>query len=508
MQVLLDTNVLIHREARTVVREDIGLLFRWLDRLKHQKLVHPVSLDEIKKHADPGVVDTLTKKLGSYEVFKTLSADTAGIALIRREDVTENARNDTSLLAEVAAERVDLLITEDRGIHRKADRLGLSARVFTIDSFLEKVTAENPEWADYKVLSARKRLFGEINLADPFFDSFREDYPDFDRWFKRKADETAYVCTAPDGSLLAFLYLKREGPEDNYGDITPPFAKASRIKIGTMKVVANGFKLGERFLKIVFDNALQYGVDEIYVTLFRRTSDHDKLALLLDDWGFRQHGTKAASGGRHELVYVRPFRRAVNTTDPRVTYPFVAGATRKFIVPIYPEYHTELLPDSILRTESPADFVEDRPNRNAISKVYISRSYERDLKRGDLIVFYRTKSDQAPAFYTSVATTLGVVMDVTTNIKTKAAFIEACRKRSVFTDAELGKFWDYSPGNRPFVVSFLYVHSFPHRPNLKELQALGIIKEAPRGFVRLQDDAFTALLKAAKADGRLVVDQA
>jgi len=34
----------------------------------------------------------------------------------------------------------------------------------------------------------------------------------------------------------------------------------------------NGFKLGERFLKIVFDNALQQKVDEIYVTNSRAQS--------------------------------------------------------------------------------------------------------------------------------------------------------------------------------------------------------------------------------------------
>jgi hypothetical protein len=37
MRVLLDTNILIHREAATVVRADIGKLFFWLDKLKYEK---------------------------------------------------------------------------------------------------------------------------------------------------------------------------------------------------------------------------------------------------------------------------------------------------------------------------------------------------------------------------------------------------------------------------------------------------------------------------------------
>jgi hypothetical protein len=53
-------------------------------------------------------------------------------------------------------------------------------------------------------------------------------------------------------------------------------------------------RLGERFLKIIFDNAFINKVDEIYVTIFDKRDDEKRL---------------------------------------------------------YPQYHTELLPDSILRTE-------------------------------------------------------------------------------------------------------------------------------------------------------------
>jgi hypothetical protein len=34
MKALLDTNIIIHREANRVINSDIGYLFKWLDRLK------------------------------------------------------------------------------------------------------------------------------------------------------------------------------------------------------------------------------------------------------------------------------------------------------------------------------------------------------------------------------------------------------------------------------------------------------------------------------------------
>ncbi len=500
MRVLLDTNILIHREASTVVRQDIGSVFNWLDRLKHEKCAHPVSLAEIEKHKDEKVRNTFRAKLQSYNVLKTTAPLAAPAKQFAAIDQTENDRNDTVIINEVFANRVDILITEDRGVHTKAGILGIADRVYTLDAFLEKVTAENPALVDYKVLSVKKSVFGQIDITGEFFNSFRQDYGgvDFDRWFARKADETVYVCYEG-ATPVAFLYLKVEGPEENYGDIEPRFRASRRLKIGTFKVEVNGFKLGERFLKIIFDNALRQSVDEIYVTMFQNTASQQRLARLLQDFGFTEHGTKKSSHGT-ELVLVRSMRPAFDTAMPALTFPYVSLNTRAHIVPIWPDYHTSLLPDSILRTESPANFVEQFPHRNAIRKVYICRSIKRDLKRGDAIVFYRTGG-----YYQGVATTVGVVENVHLQIRDAAHFISLCRKRSVFSDTELMEWWDYKKYSRPFIVEFLYAYSFTKRPNLKELIDNGIIRDvnsAPRGFEPLTQDQFGTILRLAQADAR------
>jgi predicted nucleic acid-binding protein len=505
MRILLDTNIIIHREAAKVIKDNIGVLFRWFDRLSFQKCIHPLSVMEIKRHQEQAVVSTILAKLKNYVDLKTEAPEVPEIQALRREyDRTDNDTIDTSILKEVFCCRVDLLITEDRAIHMKARRLEISERVFTIDDFLEKVTAENPELTDYGVLSVKKEFFGNVNLSDPFFDTLKADYEGFEDWFNRKSDETAYICKSGSDELLAFLYLKLEGPSEPYHDIEPSFTPQCRLKIGTFKVVLNGYKLGERFLKIVFDNALQLRAEEIYVTIFNNTTDQERLIYLLEDWGFRYHGLKLTGSGE-ELVYVRDFSPRANPDDPALTYPFMSRRPHKFIVPIYPEYHTELFPDSILKTESPADFVENRPNRNAIRKVYISRSIQRDLHAGDIIVFYRTKCG-GPAHYTAVTTTIGIVEEVIFDISSLEQFIALCRRRSVFSDADLAKHWNYNTRNRPFVVNFLYVHSFPKRLNLTTLKKRGIIVDAPRGFEPITDVAFQLLMEGSNAESRLVVD--
>jgi predicted RNA-binding protein with PUA-like domain len=503
MRALLDTNILIHREAATVVRADIGTLFGWLDRLGIEKWIHPASVTEIAGHAEERVRRSFEAKLASYRLIEAPASLAPEVQALGAEvDVTANDVRDTAILNEMFLGRVDVLITEDRGIGRKAARLGVADRLFTIDAFLEKVIAENPALVDYRVLSVRKVLFAHVDVREPFFDSFRAEYPDFDRWFNRKSQEPAYLCLR-DGGVAAFLYLKVEDRREPYPDIAPVFTPKKRLKIGTLKVELNGFKLGERFLKIVFDNALVQRVDEIYVTIFPRSIVQERLIRLLEDFGFTRHGEKRNPYGT-ELVYVRDMTPRFDGNDPCRTFPFVSRSARAYLVPIYPDYHTDLLPDSILRTESPADFIEQEPHRNAIRKVYVSRGIFRDLRAGDTIVFYRTGGK-----YRGVVTTLGIVEGTHLNIADEDQFIRLCRQRSVFSDDQLREQWRFRTWSRPFIVEFLYAYSFPRRPNMEALIQHGVIRDinsAPRGFERITPAQFEAVIRLSETEQRTIVD--
>jgi len=502
MKVLLDTNIVIHREISTPSHKGIGDLFRWLDNLNYKKCIHQVTIDEINKQEDKEKLRGFSIKLQSYNVLPTTaSLDPKVDAISKKYDANERDINDTKLLNEVYCDRVDFLITEDRQIHKKASELGIDDRVFTIDAFLEKVTSENPQLANYKVLSVRKEYFGNIDLRDEFFDTFKEDYKGYEKWFNSKANEVAYVCRS-EQRIVAFLYIKAEGESEPYPDIKPPFSRKNRLKIGSFKVSLNGYKIGERLLRIVFENALRFSVDEMYVTIFPTRIDQIRLIRLLQDFGFRKHGTNVSKSGEED-VYVRDFSRDASVAEPQRTYPYMSNKADKYLVPIRPEYHTSLLPDSILTTESPMDFVENKPFRNAISKVYVCRSVVRDLKPGDIIIFYRTGG-----YYKGVISTLGIVENVVTSIRDEKHLISLCRKRSVFSDDELRTLWNEQPRNRPFIVNFLYAYSFPKRINLKCLIELGIISDiesAPRGFTKISDGQFGTIMSETESNEGIIV---
>ncbi|MDX6696061.1 MAG: hypothetical protein QOF02_3664 [Blastocatellia bacterium] len=503
MKVLLDTNIVIHREATRVIVRNIGLLFKWLDRLQYTKYVHPLTIQEINKYQNSEVLKSLNIKLDSYvplNVTAPLHPDVANVCIPL--DIDDNDANDTLLINELYNKRVDVLITEDKKIRKKAELLSIDSRVFTINAFLERVIAEHPELADYKVLSVRKDYFGRIDINDPFFDSLKEDYLGFERWFVSKSQEEAYVCRTAEG-VSAFLYLKVEDEREPYPEIMPVFTRKKRLKVGTFKAALNRHMIGERLLKIVFDNAISYDVDEIYVTTFGKTIPQQWLIKMLEEYGFVYHGKKHNDFG-DELVYVRDMEKGFDSDNPKLTYPYISRRSRPFIVSIYPDYHTNLFPDSILKTESPKNFIENEPFRNAISKVFISRSHFRDLVSGDLIVFYRTGG-----YYKAVITTIGIVENVIATIGSAVEFRRLCKKRSVFSDAELLKEWDRYKNYRPFIVNFLYVYSFPTRINMQRLIEIGVIpdvKSAPRGFEMLSSQSFELILKETKTDGRIIVD--
>lgn len=501
MRVLLDTNIIIHRENNIVSNYSIGHLFRWLDKLKAVKVIHPYTIDEINKHGNPTTKAAFQVKLESYEVVKTIKAPNAVFSdKLRGFSLTPNDHVDNQLLYEAYSGRVDILITEDRKMLRKAEVLGISERVWSINRFISHATATHPEQIDYKMLAVKKEYFGNIDLDSPFFNSFKRDYAEFTHWFSRKCDDIAYICEDENKSLLGFLYIKVEDTSEDCSNILPVFQKARRLKIGTFKVESTGFRLGERFIKIIFDNAILNNVDEIYVTLFQEREELTALYDLLTRWGFIYHGIKTTSNGE-EAVLVKKLKQYDNTKSVKENFPNVAYNKQKFILPILPQYHTTLLPDSRLNNEKVENFLEMLPHRYALQKAYISFSFERNINSGDLFLFYRNGPNGTQKGYTSVITTVGVVDEIAYNFKTKEEYLRYCQNRTVFSDSELEHFWA-TQKDKIMVIKFIFIESLTNKIILKRLWDMNVIPfpSGPRPFTQISDEQFNAILQESDTD--------
>lgn len=301
--------------------------------------------------------------------------------------------------------------------------------------------------------------FSDFDHNDPFFDSLKKDYKEFPLWLEKKAreGESAYVLYDDKHKIEGFMYLKEN---DDANDINPALPPGRHLKIGTFKFESKGTLRGQRFLKKAFDHAFSSKSDDIYVTVFDK---HVHLIKLFQTYGFYIHGEKETHNGK-EFVYARSLHEPYG--DILLDYPrIMTSRANKYLLAIYPEYHTRLFPDSKLVNESP-DIVKDISHANSIHKIYICgmRSVM-GMKRGDIIVIYRTGDKKGPACYRSVASTLCVVESVKniSEFLSEDSFVDYCIRFSVFSEDELRKI--YKERRYPFIIRFTYNLSLPKRPN-------------------------------------------
>lgn len=344
------------------------------------------------------------------------------------------------------------------------------------------------------------RRFADIDLSDPFFDSLKQDYAEFEQWFAKKASDSAYVFYGDTGAIDGFLYLKNEN--EAVDDVQPPLPPARRIKVGTLKINPHGTRLGERFLKKIFDHAVTQTADEIYVTVFNK---HEALMALFQRYGFRQRATKTTDNGT-ECVLVKTMADVSGGVLDR--YPLVKiGDNSIYLLSLYPQWHTRLLPDSILNNED-ASIVQDVSHTNSIHKAYLAamRGME-NLRAGDVVLIYRTSDGAGPAHYRSVATSVCVIEEYRRmhSFSSREEFMKYCSPYSVFEQHELNQFWD--SGRYPHVIRFTYNFALPNRVTRGQMiEEIGFDAHGYWGFMKMASEQFRAVLRAGKLDESLVVN--
>lgn len=491
--VLLDTNIVIKRESINNVSFEVVKLFNWFEKKSVAYYVHSSSKEEISTYQDSTIRNNLALKLNSYNElprFPTVSDEILEKMLLQFSD-DANGQIDNKLLKEVYSDNVGLLLTDDKLMLKKAEMLYMRDKVMMSSELLAKFESKFPKNIEYKMLAVKLVKFEDVDLNDTFFDSLREDYEGqkFDQWFKKKGKESAYVFEDKDG-LKGFLYLKIELPsEPDYLKITPVLSSKKRLKIGTFKIDSSGFRLGERFLKIIFDNASKNAVDEIYVTLFEdKRDDVIRLKSLLEQWGFVRYGYKNAN---HELVLVKTMKEYRNELSPKLNYPLVKTKANIYILPIKAEYHTDLFPDKILKNEDMHLYEENLAHRYAIEKIYLTGAFNIKAKPGDLILVYRM-SDKWYKNYSSVITGLAIVQEIVAT-KDVEECISLCKNRSIFNEPNILALYRRCPT----VVKILDFTTFENPVTLQKLRELGVVDatSGPRPFTAVTKEQFETIYK-------------
>jgi ribosomal protein S18 acetylase RimI-like enzyme len=386
---------------------------------------------------------------------------------------------DHLMLSAVVANAVKFLVTDDGDILRKASRLGLGDRVFSVEdalALLQSLQGTTPQ--PPPAVQATKAYV--LDEQDPIFDTFREDYPGFNEWLVRcKLDQrpTWIIRDADDQPLSGVCIVKTHDDELHLG--------GSTLKVCSLKVSQErqGRRYGELLLKTLFQYLAENGYDFAFLTVFDR---HAGLISLLEDFGFDRHTPDTPLG---ERVYVKALRPSAQQRDQMTALEFHIRfgppalklvAEQAFVVPIQPHFHALLFPDAQrdsaqqLELDLGISSTSPRPFGNAIRKAYLSNSPSRQLRAGATILFYRSRAEQA-------VTSIGVVED--TLVSQDASYLLSfAGQRTVYSFQEIESLCSHGE-----VVAMLFRQDrlLPTPIPRDELVSQGVVRRAPQSIARV-----------------------
>ena len=364
----------------------------------HVLYVHPSQKEDISRDTDEKRRRIVLSRIRQYQEIQ----DPPVLTEDEREKYgwkqnNDNDRIDNLLLLSVCQGAVHFLVTNDRKIHANARRAGIQEQVHDSDQFVAYLRTQVEEGVRPPP-GIQKIYLHKVAVKQPFFDSLRSDYKDYDDWYLKKAQEGRKAwCVHENRTVDAIcIYKLEESPKITDSG---PKLDGNALKLCTFKVGEDvrGRKLGERLLYSAFKYATDKNIPYVYLHIFGE--QHEMLVSLCEDYGFQAVGKY---NNRDEAYLKKMFPPAsIDCADDPLDYAVKyypncldSPAVAKFIVPILPQYHERLFLDS----SSLADgLFRDDPSlhpteSNTIKKAYICHSRTKEIRSGDLLFFYRTKA--------------------------------------------------------------------------------------------------------------------
>lgn len=488
MKLLMDTNVIIHLEDAREVMTHFSDLQRKCQEHGVDIFVHEASLEDIRRDKDEKRRKVTLSKIKKFQQLKGVHAPAdAELAALYGKLTKPNDVCDAKMLYSVGAGVVDVFVTEDDGIHRRAKAAGLSDQVLTVADALTWIRhLYEPEQVFLPSVQAVK-AYG-VNFEDKIFAELASDYDGFDVWVAKCKKEHRDCWMIMDGKKIAGIVIRKDEGAVAAGT---KHGGPKILKICTFKVSEDyrGQKLGEQLLKQILWFAQRNRYDLTYLTVFEK---QEALIRLIEEYGFERTLTRPNG----ELVFEKPIGhgalaiasgQSVLAAD-RKNYPRFAdvNSVRKFVVPIRPGYHAKLFPEVTAPPAGTGNPPGGKPG-NTIKKVYICHAPTEQMRPGDLLFFYMTKSRTYGA---QSITSIGVVESVrrTSDV---AELRRWTAKRSVFSDAELA---GWVQADRPLkVIDFLLIGHLEPTVSLAALTHEGIMVSWPQSITLLSPVAYGRL---------------
>lgn len=485
MNILIDTNIFIYFEDYKIIDESFTKLYNLCTKYKHNFFIHPASMEDINKDSNLERKRVSLSKIKKYCILKrTPIPSKKDLNILGLDEKKDNDRIDNLILFALYKNTVNILVTEDAGILKKARKLGIDHRVMYVQQALHSFNKLHLQY-EVNYPDMTKRYLYELNYNDEIFDSLKEDYKEFNLWFEKASTEQRECWIhgySNDERIGGILIYKDEFNEiitnDNRG------LPGKIFKISTFKIAEfmQGLKLGELFIKTAFTYANKNKYDYIYLTT--RKDRQEYLVNLIEDFGFFHYGT--CNKGRDD-VYVKeiPFNNKTSNNLNNITFhkkysPFIkCNNAKKFIIPIQPQYHDILFPE----IEDNRRLFYTHPSAgNTIKKAYLSHANTNQIESGDLVLFYRSKDKMA-------ITSIGIV-EKTFKSKNLDIILEEVAKRTVYSYTEIKQMAKKETN----IILFRLIDHFKLHVTKTWMEKEKIYKNC-QSICKIEDHTFNKILK-------------
>ncbi|MFM7457447.1 MAG: GNAT family N-acetyltransferase [bacterium] len=478
-KILFDTNIIIQLEDNITISENLKRLIEYINTNNLKVYIHEISHIEFARDSNQERQAISKSKLSKYNQIKLTSLSKDVLEEKFGEIKNDNDLADCQLLASLALNAVNILITEDRRLLKRALRAGLDERIYNIQSATSFLDREYSKTTEYIYPTVEKKISYQLNPQDEIFNSLRADYPDFDHWWNKCCHEGRECWVIMNGDKISSLIVFKleEEPE-----MIKKFNMKKILKICTFKVseTARGQRHGEQMLKQCFQYCFDNNFDCLYLTTFEK---HEDLVFLCSKFGFQDAGCNE----RDEIFKLK--KLTPNAEDlknfeeldfHRKYWPklLITEKTKIFLIPIRPEFHSRLFPEwrnqpwqaQLKLPELLQKKIHDQQNNNpgnSITKVYVCSCSTREIEPGSLLLFYCSESIKA-------ITSVGVAerFDAITDIN-KA--MELTGKRTVYSAADLELYLNHSK-NGLKIINFSFAFHFDKPISYNSLKKSQIIK--------------------------------
>lgn len=352
MNILIDTNIFIYFEDYKIVDESFTKFYNLCSNFDHKLFVHPYSIKDIKNDKNEERRKISLSKIEKYPLVENPPIPSHDdLVQLNLKENNGHDMVDNVMLYALYKNVVNLLITEDIGIIKKSRQLGIDHRVMYVQQALHSFNKLHLQY-EVKYPEMTKKYLYQLNKNDEIFNSLRIDYKEFDEWFDMVSREhrQCWIHGYPNDDKLGGILIYK----DEFNEVITNCNKGLRgkiLKISTFKIAEHmqGLKLGELFIKTIFDYAFKNKYEYIYLTT--KDDKQPYLINLIEDFGFSYYGI--CTKGR-DKVYVKsiPFSQAPNTNLNTIEFhkqyaPFLKCTVdvKKFMIPIQPHYHNVLFPE-------------------------------------------------------------------------------------------------------------------------------------------------------------------